>query len=166
MSLAKCVGMWSGVLSGILLAAGLAQAQEPYKISADGQEVVDSRNGLVWSRCLIGMRMRAGRCQGQPLQVPFVLVAGKVDELRQESGKAWRLPALSELRALTMPLQADPVREVAAIDPKAFPGTPLLRVWTSNVSGPHYQYWISFLDGATGESTRSTSMALRLVREP
>lgn len=151
----------------LLLAApqAFAQAGERFTPSADGNEIVDNQSKLIWSRCLLGMKLQGGRCQGQAQTLAASLIPIKIEELNKESGKKWRLPTMGELRQLVSMKDAD-YEKVGAIDPKAFPGTPPSRVWTTQSTGAHYQHWVSFMDGSTGESPRSTPIAVRLVREP
>jgi hypothetical protein len=158
--LAICVAVLLGVPVGVA-----AQTNDRYSISSDGGEVIDDQAKLIWTRCLIGMKLQGGRCQGQPQLFPASLIALKIDELNKETGKKWRLPSMAELRLLVSVKHAD-YDKVGAIDPKAFPGTPISRVWTTQSTGAHYLHWVSFMDGSTGESPRSTPIAIRLVREP
>jgi hypothetical protein len=143
----------------------LAQTGERFTPSADGNEVVDNQSKLIWSRCLLGMKYQGGRCQGQAQPLAASLIPSKIEELNKESGKKWRLPSMAELRQLVSMKDAD-YDKVGAIDPKAFPGTPPSRVWTTQSTGAHYQHWVSFTDGSSGESPRNTPIAVRLVREP
>jgi hypothetical protein len=153
-------------VSALFAAPGaMAQGAERFTISADASEVTDNQSKLIWSRCLLGMRMQAGRCQGSAQALAASLIPLRLEELNKETGKKWRLPSMAELRQLVSMKDAD-YEKIGAIDSKAFPGTPASRVWTTQSTGAHYQHWVSFMDGSTGESPRSTSIAVRLVREP
>jgi hypothetical protein len=61
------------------------------------------------------------------------------------------------------------VREIdvgkAAIDPKAFPATPIARYWTSTSVGPSYFMVVGFGEGHSDEGERNSPGATRLVRD-
>ncbi|MDO9405938.1 MAG: DUF1566 domain-containing protein [Polaromonas sp.] len=147
-------------LLGLTLLFGVAGAfaQERFKVSGDGLEVADSKTGLTWRRCAEGMALRGKTCAGQPVFVSHVeaLSRGKA------AGAGWRLPELKELATLAAPREAGEGQ--AAIDPAAFPGTPIGRFWTSTTSGHGYFSFVGFSDGSAGENTRTSPGAVRLVR--
>jgi len=55
----------------LVCSANPAWTQSRFTVSADATEVTDGRSKLVWSRCLVGMSMKANRCQGQPISLPL-----------------------------------------------------------------------------------------------
>jgi hypothetical protein len=144
--------------AALVLAAGAALAQERFAISADGQEVTDSRTGLIWKRCPEGMAFKGKTCTGQALLVN----QGDAAARAQAAGSSWRLPVLKELSSIVAPREAEPGK--AAIHPVAFPGTPTLRFWTASSTGPGYFTYVGFADGSAGESPRASPGAVRLVR--
>lgn len=143
------------------LSAGAALAQERFKPSADGQEVTDGKTGLTWRRCAEGMVFRGKTCAGQAVFVSLVEATARA-KTAAGGGVAWRLPALKELAGIASPREA--AEGVAAIDPAAFPGTPVGRFWTSSTSGHGYFSYVGFTDGSAGESARTAPGAVRLVR--
>jgi len=142
----------------LLLSAGAGIAQERFTASADGQEVTDSRTGLIWRRCAEGMVFKGKTCTGQAayLSAPDAATRAKA------AGAEWRLPILKELSSIVSAREADV--DKAAIDPNAFPATPVARFWTSSSTGPGYFTFVGFSDGSAGEAPRATSAAVRLVR--
>jgi hypothetical protein len=142
----------------LLLLSGASFAQERFSASADGQEVTDSRTGLIWRRCAEGMVFKGKTCTGQAafLSAPDAAARAKA------AGAEWRLPILKELSSIVSAREADV--DKAAIDPNAFPGTPVARFWTSSSTGPGYFTFVGFSDGSAGEAPRATAAAVRLVR--
>lgn len=157
------VKVWAALCA--VLGATSAMAQGRYEFSADGTEVTDKRANLVWMRCAEGMRWQGKSCQGQPVQVAYPLAVTRAADVASRSGKPWRLPTVKELTGLAKPGEADQSAGIPAIDPDAFPGTPMLRFWTSSSTGPHYYMYVGFKDGEAGENSRSVPAAIRLVRE-
>ncbi len=145
----------------LLSLAGPGFAQERFSASADGQEVTDSRTGLIWRRCAEGMVFKGKTCIGQAafLSAPDAATRAKA---ASAPGAEWRLPILKELSSIVSAREADV--DKAAIDPNAFPGTPVARFWTSSSTGPGYFTFVGFSDGSAGEAPRATSAAVRLVR--
>jgi len=145
----------------LLLSAGTGIAQERFSASADGQEVTDSRTGLIWRRCPEGMVFKGKTCTGQAAFLSATDAAARA-KAASAPGAEWRLPILKELSSIVSAREADV--DKAAIDPNAFPGTPIARFWTSSSTGPGYFTFVGFSDGSAGEAPRATSAAVRLVR--
>jgi hypothetical protein len=145
----------------LLSLAGSGFAQERFTPSADGQEVTDSRTGLIWRRCAEGMVFKGKTCTGQAafLSAPDAAVRAKGVSA---PGAEWRLPILKELSSIVSAREADV--DKAAIDPNAFPATPIARFWTASSTGPGYFTFVGFSDGSAGEAPRATAAVVRLVR--
>lgn len=150
-----------GLALFLLSLAGIGLAQERFTASADGQEITDSRTGLTWRRCAEGMVWKGKSCTGQAafLSQPDAAARAKA---ASASGVEWRLPILKELSSIVSAREAEEGK--AAIDPNAFPATPVARFWTSSSTGPGYFTFVGFSDGSAGEAPRATSAAVRLVR--
>ncbi|WP_332775516.1 Lcl C-terminal domain-containing protein [Polaromonas sp.] len=146
------------------LSAGTAFAQDRYSTSADGQEVTDSKTGLVWRRCVEGMNWKVKTCSGKAGFFNQADAAARAKNEAASSGQAWRLPTLKELSGIVSAREASPDEGRAAIDPAAFPATPLARFWTSSSVGTGYFMHVAFTEGSAGESPRSSPGAVRLVR--
>ena len=76
--------------------------------------------------------------------------------------EAWRLPTMREQNSIFAVRKIDGGK--AAIDPKAFPATPIARYWTSTSVGPSYYMVVGFGEGHSGEGERNSPGATRLVR--
>jgi Protein of unknown function (DUF1566) len=147
----------------VLLSAACFQAtaQDRYTPSNDGGEVTGSKTGLIWRRCAEGMVWKKTTCAGKPTfanQAQAVALA-KAQATPEE---AWRLPTFKELSSLLAVREIDVGK--AAIDPKAFPATPIARYWTSTSIGPSYYMVVGFGEGHSGEGERNSPGASRLVR--
>lgn len=104
-----------------------ALAQERYAASSDGQEVTDNTIGLIWRRCAKGMSWKVKPCVGQPVFANHALASAGA-KAATSAAKDWRLPTLKELSSGIAMRQA--LEGKAAINPGAFPATPLARFWT------------------------------------
>ena len=138
----------------VLLLASVAfqaSAQERYTPSSDGDEINDTKTGLTWRRCAEGMTWKKSTC------------AGKAVFANQTKDEAWRLPTLKELNSILAVREIDVGK--AAIDPNAFPATPIARYWTSTSVGPSYYMVVGFGEGYSGEGERNSPGASRLVRD-
>ena len=136
-------------------------AQERYTASPDGQEINDSKTGLIWRRCTEGMAWKKTACTGK---ATFFNHADAAAVAKSASGgdAEWRLPTLKELSSISAPREADEGK--AAIDSKIFPATPVGRFWTSSTMGPGYFMFVGFTDGSAGEGASGSPGAVRLVR--
>ncbi len=149
-------------LALLLAAAGChASAQDRYKPSPEGDEITDTKTGLVWRRCAEGMTWKKTTCTGK---VTYANQAQASDLAKSSAspGAQWRLPALKELNIILSVRDIDAGK--AAIDPNAFPATPIARYWTSTSVGPSYYMVVGFGEGHSGEGERNSPGATRLVR--
>ena len=148
----------------LLLATATFQvsAQERYTPLSDGDEITDSKTGLIWRRCAEGMTWKKTTCVGKATfgnQSQAVALA----KSKATKDEAWRLPTLKELNSILAVREIDVGK--AAIDPKAFPATPIARYWTTTSVGPSYYMVVGFGEGHSGEGERNSPGASRLVRE-
>ena len=143
-------------------AAFQAAAQERYTPSSDGDEITDTKTGLMWRRCAEGMIWKKSTCTGKATfanQAQAIALA-KAQATKEE---AWRLPTLKELNSILAVREIDVGK--AAIDPSAFPATPIARYWTTTSVGPSYFMVVGFGEGHSGEGERNSPGASRLVRD-
>ncbi len=143
------------VLGLLVLLTGSAFAQERYSVSADNQEVTDSKTSLIWRRCPEGMTWKGKTCAGEAGYFTQAEAAARTQG-------DWRLPTMRELSSIASIREAQDGK--AAINPTVFPGTPAARFWTSSTTGPGYFTFVGFSDGSAGEGTRNSPGAVRLVR--
>ena len=139
-----------------------AVAAPRYLPSPEGQEITDSKTGLVWRRCAEGMTWKVNTCVGTAvfLNYPGTNALAKT---ATATGPPWRLPTMKELSSIVVVREA--AEGKAAIDPVAFPATPPARFWSSSGAGPGYFMYVAFTEGSVGEGERSSPGAVRLVRD-
>ncbi len=156
------LSFFAGVAALVLMTfTQSAAAQERYSASADGQEITDSKTGLIWRRCAEGMSWKGRTCTGKVAYFNQSEAHARAVALASATAQ-WRLPVLKELSSIVAVREAEEGK--AAIDPNAFPATPVARYWTISTSGPGYFTYVGFSDGSAGESPRSAPGAVRLVR--
>lgn len=154
------------VLTALLLAAlGVATQAAPWTVSADGTEVSDSKTGLIWRRCAQGMALApvggVPSCIGTARTFTHEAALAHARDQARSTGGAWRLPNVKELASLVDRSKSDP-----AIDPVAFPATPVTKFWSSSpVVGHSYYAWgVDFYNGFVDDTDRYDSFPVRLVR--
>ena len=140
-----------------------ATAQDRYSASADNQEITDSKTGLIWRRCAEGMAWKTRTCAGAALFPDQASAAARAKAVAAASGQNWRLPTMKEMSSIVAVREAEEGK--AAIDPVAFPATPVARFWTSSSVGTGYFMYVAFSEGSAGEGARNSPGAIRLVRE-
>ena len=133
-----------------------------YTISVDGQEVLDSETGLIWRRCIEGMRWNGSACAGTPLYSMWHDALHHAESERQKTGIAWRLPNVKELASLVDTEAAD-----MAIDAAVFPATPHDHFWCSTPysADAFYAWVVHFYFGSVYYTYLEDNGAIRLVRD-
>ena len=139
-----------------------AVAAPRYMPSPEGQEITDSKTGLVWRRCAEGMTWKVNTCINAAVFHNYP-GANALAKTAVATGGPWRLPTMKELSSIVAVREAGEGR--AAIDPVAFPVTPPARFWSSSSAGPGYFMYVAFTEGSVGEGERSSPGAVRLVRD-
>ena len=142
---AGCPGWRTGALVlGLLVGTQVAQAGPEEEMRAagfalveQGTGVLDQRTGLVWARCVLGMRWNGRLCVGQPMLQGQDAALRLTAELRgaqaaasgpaQEQGSAWRLPHVADLRRLSNRLAKEP-----RLQPLLFPQAPRGLYWSDS----------------------------------
>ena len=154
--------LWRGMVLAGCLWAGLGQAVERFVVSADGQEVTDTKTGLIWRRCAEGMTFRSNTCAGSYQRYSHEAALKRATREATRTGLDWRLPNVKELSSLV-----DRSRSGPAIDAKAFPATPSEWFWSSSpyVGYADSAWYVSFSNGDVYANYRILDNdAVRLVR--
>lgn len=173
---------------GCLRTAAAQTSNVPeFRVSEQGDEVVDIKAKLAWRRCAEGMVWTGETCAGTARLFEHSQAVAHVSALFKATGERWRLPLVPELKRLLKPGLPPPL-----IDPVLFPSTPPVAHWTasSSVAGTTafnpYNYdniaqgrssasvnQVAFLHGwavdfgsgqVKGQVPKRTPMVLRLVR--
>ncbi|MDG9670576.1 DUF1566 domain-containing protein [Hahella sp. CR1] len=128
-----------------------------------GAEVYDTKTGLTWSRCSMGLTWREGSgCVGK-VKISTLEGARHFAELQ---GHGWRIPTIEELYSLVRRGCSEP-----AINAEVFPdvqdlgeGSPY---WSQTPveEVPILYYFVDFMTGDIDGHTERFPLALRLVRE-
>ena len=149
------------LLASLLLPVALWANAAPFTVSADGQEVTDTKTGLVWRRCAEGMTASSGTCTGTASAFTHESALTRASTQATATGVAWRLPNVKELSSI-----ADKSRINPAIDTVAFPATPASWFWSSS---PYVGYadvaWVVYFGyGGSYDSGRGNRARVRAVR--
>lgn len=140
----------------------LAQAACPsvstvsrYSFNTAGDEVTDSKTGLVWARCSVGQSWDGTTCTG----TASIHTHEQALSLAQ-AASGWRLPNVKELTSM-----ADKACQNPAIDSAAFPNTQV-EYWSSSpyVSNGTLAWFVGFDSGYAYINYRLYKLAVRLVR--
>ncbi|MFO1118234.1 MAG: DUF1566 domain-containing protein [Beijerinckiaceae bacterium] len=121
----------------MLFAHGASAAcSDPRRFVLDDDEARDTKTGLVWKRCSLGLVwLDRDGCRGEIAQAK--LEAARAAAAKEGGG--WRLPSADELLTLVMRGCGEP-----AIEAAAFPDVPL------DVGGEGSLYWTSTPAGMLG----------------
>lgn len=142
-------------------------ATGPYLIAATGQEVTDSRTGLVWRRCVEGMTWDGTTCTGSPFFGMWQHALQLSVAEAHRTGQAWRLPNVKELASLVDRSATALSPEAMAIDPVAFPATPNFQAWSSSpwATDAFYAWSVHFYYGSVYFTYLEDNGVVRLVRD-
>jgi hypothetical protein len=143
------------------LAASLITIATHAALIVNGDEVFDDATNLTWRRCAEGQTVINGACTGTTKKFTHVAALAQASSEAASTGKAWRLPNMSELESIV-----DRSRSNPAIDPVAFPSTSSTYFWSSSpVAGYATSAWfVDFSNGLVYGSLRYSSDAVRLAR--
>jgi len=138
-----------------------ARAADRFVPSRDGQEVTDTKTGLIWRRCAEGMTFKVNTCTGSYKSYTHEAALKRATQEATRTGVSWRLPNVKELASIV-----DRSRQSPAIDIKAFPATPSQWFWSSSpyVGSPDLAWGVFFNDGGVSGDHRGDANAVRLVR--
>lgn len=147
---------------GVSLACAAAFAADTrFVVSADGQEVLDTKTSLIWRRCTEGMSWDGKACTGKVAKYKFGEAKQRADAAAPVQGKAWRVPTKDELSTLVIKQNKKPFTDV-----DAFPNTPASLYWAKrpgfddNLNG-----WMIDFGSGKGFGGSGAKEAVRLVRD-
>lgn len=147
------------LLYAVRLVRGDAQPPR-YTFNSTGDEVTDTRTGLVWRRCVEGTTWNGSTCTGASR---FFTHEGALAHAQSQAG--WRLPSVKELSSI-----ADRSRMTPALNTAVFPAVSAGYFWTTTplVGGPSDAWHVRAETGAVfNTGARSTgNLQVRLVKKP
>jgi hypothetical protein len=149
-------------LSALALLMTPSFAQSRYTVSADGQEVIDSKTNLVWRRCAEGMKFDGTTCIGKALALRLPEAKTLCASAGKSDGKLWRVPFKDELMSLVDRTQ----KKKPKTDIVTFPGTPSTIFWALRPGfDDNLNAWlVNFANGKVYGNTGERKNNLRLVR--
>lgn len=149
------------LLACLLFSVACGVPAAPFTVSGDGQEVTDTKTGLIWRRCAEGMTASGGTCTGEVGFFTQEQALTRAGAQAAATGVAWRLPNIKELSSIVDRSRSDP-----AIDAVAFPTTPTYYYWSSTpyVGAAEIAFYVFFLKGSVSAIYRDAAFVVRLVR--
>lgn len=140
----------------VIAAAQTACASVAGRFVPSGDEVRDSKTGLVWARCSVGQTWGGATCTGT---VSALTHESALSMAQNSTG--WRLPNVKELAGL-----ADKGCKSPAIDGAAFPDTPPVWYWSStpNVTQGGSPWAVNFDNAVVAYFFGGSTAQARLVR--
>jgi Protein of unknown function (DUF1566) len=127
-----------------------------------GSEALDTKTGLIWQRCSLGMTWDSPRgCVGERM------VVGLDEAMRkaEEGGAKWRVPSGPELESIIDRSCGSPVVDVGVFPDIRKDEDGEADYWTTNPVGmANLYYFFDFMSGRADGHTRGFQMSVRLVR--
>lgn len=145
----------------LLVSSTQKTLQKNYVILENGNEVLDTQTGLIWRRCVEGMKWNGKTCSGYPLGAMLIESLHRAASEARLSGKNWRLPNIKELGSLL-----DMSQPNLAIDLTIFPNTPNDQMWSSSpyALDAFFGWVVHFYYGASYYTYLEDTANVRLVR--
>jgi hypothetical protein len=141
---------------------GRENGQPQTRFVLRGSEALDTKTGLIWQRCSLGMSWddRHG-CVGEKVLVDLNEAMTKA----KEAGPQWRVPSGPELQSIIDRSCGSPVVDVAVFPDIRKDENGEADYWTTNPVGmANLYYFFDFMSGQADGHTRGFSMSVRLVR--
>jgi len=163
------IGSLLGALLAIILASpsmaecyGRTGAQPQTRFVLRGGEALDSKTGLVWQRCSLGMTWDGKRgCQGERMSVGL----DEAMKSAQKLGRLWRVPSGPELESIIDRSCGSPVVDVSVFPDIQKDEDGEADYWTTNPVGmADLYYFFDFMSGQADGHTRGFHLSVRLVR--
>jgi hypothetical protein len=132
-----------------------------------GGEAFDTRTGLIWQRCSLGMTWDGKRgCAGEMTPVSLDEAHAKAQSsAHQESGGNWRVPSGPELESIIDRSCGSPVADMSVFpDIRKDEDGAADYSTASPVGTAGLYYFFDFMSGQADGHTRGFHMAVRLVR--
>jgi hypothetical protein len=150
------------VFALLAVAAASSHAQARFKVSGDGQEVLDATTQLTWRRCPEGIQWDGKTCSGKLAKFSYAGAKQQAASAAKTGAKEWRIPSRDELLTI-VDKQA---KKKPRIDGTAFPKTPSAPFWATRPgTDDNLNAWlVSFANGKVTGNAGQAKFPLRLVR--
>lgn len=127
-----------------------------------GPEAFDTKTGLTWQRCSLGMKWDGKRgCLGETMWLDL----DEATKRAQELGGNWRVPSGPELQSIIDRSCGSPVVDVTVFPDIQKDEDGEADYWTTNPVGTaDLYYFFDFMSGRADGHTRGFQLAVRLVR--
>ena len=152
-----------GCAAGRNTSIPISSPSTAFQIRSDGT-VIDSRTGLMWTRCLLGQTVINNACTGTAALYTWAdaLNAAKVQNIAGHTD--WRLPNVKELLSILEDQCANP-----ALNADVFPVTQQFGVWSATptmdtLDGILDDAWMMESTGWVRPLSKNQTTALLLVR--
>ncbi len=134
-----------------------------YASNAANNTVTDTRTGLMWDRCVLGLS-GTGCSTGSAQTFTWdaaLAAAGAANSAAYKGHTDWRVPNIKELLSLVEHCRFSP-----AINEIVFPATSSLKLWSASpINLATSSAWtVDFSDGSGSDYDRSNALSVRLVR--
>lgn len=138
-------------------------AQSQTRFVLRNGEALDTKTGLIWQRCSLGMTWDAKRdCTGDVMPVGLDEATKKAEE----QGGKWRVPSGPELESLIDRSCGSPVVDIIVFPDIKEDEDGEANYWTTNPVGTaHLYYFFDFMSGRADGHTRGFGLLVRLVRD-
>lgn len=153
-NIAAVAGLAALAYTPMVLAAACEETTQPGRFVVQGDEVQDTKTGLVWQRCSVGQKLEGDACTG-------AVEAMTWDKARKAGRGGWRLPTLEEMTGIVMQPCGLPAEEKKIFAP-ADPFTPWY--WTATTTEKDIAWTVGLNNGATFNGYRTAPNAVRLVK--
>jgi hypothetical protein len=149
---------------GLAVAAEKANCQGAAgtRFHISGGLATDTKTGLIWQRCAVGMKFEGGTCKGEA----GVFSIKNAEAVAKSTDGAWRVPSGEELQTLL----DGRVCKGYAIDGRVFPDVPQVdngegaKYLTNTPFLPGMYYYFEFKEGYADMHTEGYGLTLRLVK--
>ena len=131
-----------------------------FKSNSDGN-ITDTKTGLTWLKCPIGMKLENAQCVGQSQRMSWEKAKFAIASINSTSNSQWRLPTLGELQSITEQNCYSP-----AINAEIFPYTLPTGYWSSTGDHKSKQHAaiMFFLHGKSYYSNKQAEWFIRAVK--
>jgi hypothetical protein len=133
----------------------------PGRFLISDRDAYDSRTGLTWRRCSVGMTWKGENCTGERA----LMSLRDAMKAAERAGPGWRVPTIRELYSIVDAACGTPPLDLTVFpDIRAKDGDENSYWTTSEVGAAGLVYYVDLATGDSDAHSRGFSLAVRLVR--